>query len=258
MRRSLFRGRRLSRRYGWAALAIFILLALCGGGLVLSGRNAPPPEFKLADNGLLIPVGYPLWQRASDWLGRRKYIMLTFDDGPYGHGIDEKILAVLAKHHAHAAFFEVCANVTNTTRNVLQKILKAGSIVGNHTYNHRHLPKLDAAALQQQIAGCSAKLASVTGMQPSLFRPPWGQLSPEAIKVIHASGMQIVLWDANSEDSWLKNPRKIVDMSLYEASLGGGILLMHSRPTTAKALDGLLAKLQQQGFRFVLPTINKK
>jgi peptidoglycan/xylan/chitin deacetylase (PgdA/CDA1 family) len=67
--------------------------------------------------------------------------------------------------------------------------------------------------------------------------------------------MHIVLWDANSGDTWLKSPRQIIHMSLYEASLGGHILLMHSRPTTADALDTLLTKLQQRGFRFVLPSL---
>jgi peptidoglycan/xylan/chitin deacetylase (PgdA/CDA1 family) len=65
--------------------------------------------------------------------------------------------------------------------------------------------------------------------------------------------MQSVLWDANSGDTWLQSPQQIIHMSLYEVSLGGHVLLMHSRPSTAAALDTLLTKLQQRGFRFVLP-----
>jgi hypothetical protein len=42
---------------------------------------------------------------------------------------------------------------------------------------------------------------------------------------------------------------------LYEASLGGRILLMHSRPLTAQALDEVLTKLEHRGFTFVLPTV---
>ena len=94
---------------------------------------------------------------------------------------------------------------------------------------------------------------AITDKRPTLFRPPWGDLSPAATKVIHAAGMQSVLWDANSGDTWLKSPQQITYMSLHEASLGGHVLLMHSRPATAAALDTLLTKLQQRGFRFVLP-----
>lgn len=252
---SLQKKRRISRRYWLASLLVLAALALSTGALVWAGRNLPPPKFKLTTHGLLVPVSYPLWRQASDWLAQRKYIMLTFDDGPYGHGVDEKILAILAEHYAHAVFFYVCAHLRNATRDLPKRILAAGNMLGNHTYNHRHLPKLGSRALQHQIAGCSSKLASITGVRPALFRPPWGQLSPAAVKIIHAAGMQFVLWDANSGDTWLKSPTKMIHMSLYEASLGGHILLMHSKPSTAKMLGTLLTKLQARGFRFVLPAI---
>lgn len=251
---SLLKRRSVRRRFFvpvFVSLAVLILGAL---GLKLAGDASPPPRFKLDAHGLLTPIHYPVWRRLSDMLAGRKYIMLTFDDGPYGHGIDAKILAILATHHAHAVFFEVCAHINDATRSVPKQILASGNLLGNHSYDHRHLPKLGPADLQHEIAGCSDKLASITGVRPRLFRPPWGQLSPAVSKSIHSAGMQVVLWDANSGDTWLRSRRKIIQMSLYEASLGGHILLMHSRPTTAEALDTLLTRLQQRGFRFVLPS----
>lgn len=252
--RQLLEKRRMPRGLGSAVLAILVLLMLAGGSLAWLGRKLPPPEFALTDRGLLTPVHYPLWRQASDWLARRKYLMLTFDDGPYGHGVDQKITAVLEKHGAHAAFFLVCANINASTRDVLQDILATGNIIANHSHDHEHLPELEGPSLKHQIEACNSKLAAASGLRPVFFRPPFGQLSPEIVKLIRASGMQLVLWDANSGDSWLKEPQKIIEMSLYEASLGGSILLMHSRPATADALDELLTKLRRRGFRFVLPS----
>jgi len=251
---SQFERRVSPHRYLWWAIMGLASLACGAVALAWVGRDLPPPQFKPTNRYLIAPVNYPAWRRASDWLARRKYIMLTFDDGPYGDGVDEKILATLSQHQAHAVFFEVCAHINNETRDIPARILATGNLLGNHSYNHLHLPTLKAADLQQQIAGCSDKLESITGVQPRLFRPPWGQLSPAAVKAIHAAGMHIVLWDANSGDTWLKSPPQIIHMSLYEASLGGHILLMHSGPTTADALGTLLTKLQHRGFRFVLPS----
>ena len=256
--KQLHKKRHMPRWYGSVVLAILVFLMFIGGGLVWAGRNLPPPRFGLTDRGLLTPVDYPLWRQVSDWLARRKYIMLTFDDGPYGYGVDEKIIAILEKHGARAVFFEVCAHINDTTREVLQKILVAGNVIANHSYDHEHLPDLKGPSLKIQIEGCNSKLAAASGLRPTLFRPPFGQLSPEVVDVIRASGLQLVLWDANSGDSWLKEPQKIIEMSLYEASLGGSILLMHSRPTTADALDELLTKLRRRGYRFALPGPYKK
>jgi peptidoglycan/xylan/chitin deacetylase (PgdA/CDA1 family) len=65
--------------------------------------------------------------------------------------------------------------------------------------------------------------------------------------------MQQVLWDANSGDTWLKTPDAIVRLAVHDVSYGGNVLLMHSRPLTADALDTLLTQLEQRGFQFVRP-----
>jgi peptidoglycan/xylan/chitin deacetylase (PgdA/CDA1 family) len=244
--------------HAWAVLAVLTAVALGAGALVWAGRDLPPPKFQLTRRHLLTPVGYPLWRRASDWLAGRHYIALTFDDGPGGHGVDARILDILARHHAHAVFFEVCAHINSKTHDIPKRILASGNLLGNHSYDHLDLSALSAIALKHQTAGCSDKLESITGVRPSLFRPPWGQLSPAATKAIHAAGMHIVLWDANSGDTWLKSPDQIIRMSLYEASLGGHVLLLHSRSATAESLDTLLTQLQRRGYRFVLPSTGRE
>jgi peptidoglycan/xylan/chitin deacetylase (PgdA/CDA1 family) len=219
------------------------------------GSQLPSPQFKISETGELEPIEYPLWRKASDWLYGRQYVVLTFDDGPYGHGVDEQILSILAKYRARAIFFEVCAHITNDTINVPTKILSGGHLLGNHSYNHLHLPTLHGDSLTLQIKGCSHRIEEVSGLRPEYFRPPWGETSTEVLNAIHAAGMQQVLWDSNSGDTWLKSPNEIIRMSLHQISLGGSasILLMHSFPTTVVALEPLLADLKQRGARFVLP-----
>jgi len=72
------------------------------------------------------------------------------------------------------------------------------------------------------------------------------------MQAVHSAGMQQVLWDANSEDSWLKQPNQILYWSLEQTD-DDSILLMHDNPTTAAALDRVLTELERRGFRFVLP-----
>lgn len=220
---------------------------------MLAGRGLRPPQFVVAGRtGGIAPVAYPRWRRVSDMLAGRKYAMLTFDDGPYGDGVDESILDILRRHHAHAIFFLVCSHLTDSTAHVLGEIEKAGDLVGNHSYDHPHLNELSPSDLAHQIEGCSARISELGGQRPRYFRPPFGQTTPSILHAEQAAGMQQVLWNANSEDSWLKRPDQILYWSLEETG-NDSILLMHDVPTTAVALDSVLTRLEGRGYRFVLP-----
>jgi peptidoglycan-N-acetylglucosamine deacetylase len=230
------------------------LLLLCAVCLVLLiERTTQAPHFALNEGHANVdPIAQHTWRSASDWIVGKKYALLTFDDGPYGHGVDEKILGVLRKHHAHALFFVICNRLDRSNRGVLGEIEREGHLIGNHSFDHLHLTQLDAVELHQQIEGCSQRIARETGRRPFYFRPPFGLTSSTVQRSAEASGMRQMLWNANSEDSWVTKPDKILQLSLEETD-NHSILLMHDRPTTAAALDETLTSLEQRGFEFVLP-----
>jgi len=251
LRKALAKPIHLSVRHIAAAFGVMVL---CAGFLLLAGANLPPPRFVLnADQKSVDPLDYPFWREASDKLVGRKYVVLTFDDGFYKDGvIDESILDVLRWHHAHAMFFLVCGHLNEAADRVLSEIANTGNIIGDHSYDHEHLNGLNLVDLQHQIEGCSTRITSLTGHRPRFFRPPFGETSPQVMQVAQSAGMEQMLWNANSEDSWLKRPDQILSWSL-EQTEDRSILLMHDRPATAVALDRVLTDLEQRGFRFVLP-----
>jgi len=240
-----------------SARQLMILLAvllLCTGFLLLAGADLPPPRFVLnANQGSIEPLDYPFWRKVSDTLAGRKYVVLTFDDGFYGNGIiAESILDILRWHHAHAMFFLVCNHLNETSDRVLSEIENTGNVVGNHSYSHARLVELQLTDLQQQVEGCSTRITSLTGHKPHFFRPPFGETSFLVAQVAQSAGMEQVLWNANSQDSWQSRPDQILYWSLKQTE-DRSILLMHDRPATAVALDRVLTDLEQRGFRFVIP-----
>src|SRR5690242_4916163 len=94
------------------SIAILLLLAAL---LALAAATPPPRRFVITPDSNIEPARYPAWHRLGSWLEGRRYVLLTFDDGPYGDGVDEQILQVLQRHHAHAVFFLVCSHVTPAT-----------------------------------------------------------------------------------------------------------------------------------------------
>lgn len=61
----------------------------------------------------------------------KKYIYLTFDNG-YEAGYTEKILEVLKQNQVPATFF-ITAHYVNTQPDLVEKMIKEGHIIGNHT-----------------------------------------------------------------------------------------------------------------------------
>ena len=61
-------------------------------------------------------------------------IALTFDDGP-SEVITAKVLELLRQYNAKATFFCIGKNVISHP-DIVKKIIKNGSAIGNHTHNH--------------------------------------------------------------------------------------------------------------------------
>jgi len=77
----------------------------------------------------------------------------------------------------------------------------------------------------------------------------------------------LLLWGGNSYDSLLTQFKQqpgtfsdyIAAHPIYDVALNAGpgdVLLFHDYPNTAIALDGILTRLEQRGFQFVLPQAN--
>ncbi len=176
---------------------------------------------------------------------------LTFDDGPHPvHTPD--LLDVLARHGAHATFFQVGADVERHPE-LARRVAGEGHAVGNHSWSHPDLSQLDAADAIEELARTTALLADVLGRPPTFFRPPYGRLGPTTRADAAAAGLETVLWDVSPEDWSCPGVDAIVSRVL-----GGiedtSIVLFHDgggdRSQTVTAIDKLLSVLSARGFVF--------
>lgn len=230
-----------------------LLLTLFLYAMLLTAHGMDRPQFVLDQGSASVKhINNRPWRAASDFLAGRKYMVLTFDDGPYGYGLDEQVLAILRKHHARAVFFLICSHINDANRHVLGEFEREGNLIGNHSNDHLKLNTLAQPELDQQIGECSKRLAQLTGRRPYYFRPPFGATSPLVAKTAQSYGMKQMLWNANSQDSWMTKPEQILQWSV-EQSEDQSVLLLHEKPTTVAVLDQVLTQLEQRGFQFVLP-----
>lgn len=195
----------------------------------------------------------------------RKIVALTFDDAPDPR-FTPAILDVLAKYHICATFFVVGERAAKHPE-LVDRIIKEGHVIGNHSYNHSVFSTLSMYQFEQQIWKTDAIIRRITGVSPNFIRPPYGELLPKQVAWGKVNGFTIVNWDVDSED-WKKNPSSARVLANIRKTLQpGSIILQHAGggegqdlSGTINALPVLIEYLQGSGYDLLtLPEmLNKK
>ncbi len=172
-------------------------------------------------------------------------VALTFDDGPGPY--TDRILDVLTKYDAKATFF-VVGNRLGSYSSTLKRQVELGMEIGCHTWNHTQLTTLDRSGIASQISSTNNKVHEITGLYPSLLRPPYGSYNSTVREV---SGAPIIMWSIDTLDWKTRNAD-----STYKAVMNnvkdGDIILMHDiHSPTADAVERIVPALVEKGYQLV-------
>ncbi|WP_345541291.1 polysaccharide deacetylase family protein [Phytohabitans rumicis] len=179
------------------------------------------------------------------------FVALTFDDGP-GPQWTPMVLDVLDRHRAPATFFVVGERLTRHEDLMRHRIGRHE--LGNHTWAHRDLGKLDEAGVRDQLLRTHVAIRRVAGYPPTLMRPPWGHLGGSTLVIADEFEYDVVMWSHQMrEKRYAHNPpaqaRDIVDNVQP-----GSIVLAHDigarhRLVALNQLDAILNGLHRRGLR---------
>ena len=191
-----------------------------------------------------------------------KTVVLTFDDGPHYRHTDT-ILDTLKEHNAHAYFFAVGKNFGSHGHNgdltlkknaqKLERALAEGHKLGNHSFSHRVLTKLESDEQKQEVNYTNTLLTLVSGKSNTVFRPPYGSKDAELQTLTTNLGMRSIMWNIDSEDWADPLPESIVERVMTRLKKNKrGIVLFHDiHKQTVKALPNLLTQLAKEGYTVV-------
>lgn len=178
-----------------------------------------------------------------------KEIAITFDDGPNTE--THRILDTLAKHRVHAAFFCIGKNVEANPL-LVTRMYEEGHTIGNHTYTHSNTFDLKSTPrMYEDIQECNRIIKQILGVQPRLFRPPFGVTNPNVNRAIKRAGMLSVGWSLRSLDTKAKSKEQLKRRIFNRLKAGDIILLHDSVVITAEILTDIIQEAQQKGFTFV-------
>lgn len=182
-----------------------------------------------------------------------KQVYLTFDNG-YENGNTPKILDILKEKNVPAIFF-LTGDYVKDNKELIQRMLADGHVVGNHGYRHKSFPTLTSQELSDEIMKLDEMMKADHNYDMALVRPPKGEFSERSLAVSRQLGYQTLFWsfayldfDVNDQPS----PEKSLERSL--AGLHpGAIYLLHSLSNTnVEILPDLIDQIRAQGYSFHL------
>ena len=120
--------------------------------------------------------------------------------------------------------------------------------VMNHSDDHAHFSRLSEAEIQANVNGCNEKIATVTGVTPTLFRCPYGEYDDHVVTALNKMGMYTIQWDVDSLD-WKDLSAPEIQKRVLDGVGNGSIVLFHNAALhTPEALPGIIEQLQAQGY----------
>lgn len=178
-------------------------------------------------------------------------VAISFD-AAWGADDTDQLLQILKDNDVKATFF-LCGYWVDKYPEEVEKIAEAGHDLGNHSATHPHMSTLSAEQITQELQRCHQAVKEVTGIEMTLFRPPFGEYNDTVIRTAKENGYYSIQWDVDSLDWKEQGVEAEINQVLNHKHLGNGsILLFHNDAKyTPQALDTILKGLKEKGYDIV-------
>ncbi len=181
-------------------------------------------------------------------------VAFTFDDGP-NPDTTPAVIEACQKYNIPATFFIVTQRLVGKrgekSREVLQRELDAGFLIGSHSVSHANLKSGAATLMAKEIDQSLRTLAPQINRPVGLFRPPFGAFNKAGRAWLRKLRMTEALWSIDTLDWKAKNADKLrAKVGRMIVKQNGGVVLMHDvKPLTAKIIADVFDDLEAENCR---------
>ncbi len=178
-----------------------------------------------------------------------KVLSISFD-ASWGADKTIAILDILDKYNVKTTFFLVGSWVDKYP-DMLREIVARGHEIGNHSDSHPHMSQLTEDSIRKELRMMSDKVEKLTGVRPTLFRPPYGDYNNRVISVARAEGYEAVQWSIDSLDWKDRGTADIIKQCTYRVEPGDIVLFHNDSNDIVNALPTVIEHYQQLGYTII-------
>lgn len=182
------------------------------------------------------------------FLAPENKICLTFDVG-YENGCTERILDTLKEKDIKAVFF-LTYDYCKSNIPIVERMIKEGHTLGNHTYSHPSIPSCTDSEIKEEITLLHDYVKENFGYEMTLFRYPMGEFSEHSLSIIKNLGYKSLFWSfAYADWSTDNQPDPAEAYAKIKDSTHSGIYLLHAvSETNAQILGNVLDYWKNEGY----------
>lgn len=212
-------------------ISVIVVIVVFSAGITLITVSA---EKKL------IPIYYT---------DRQDSVSISFD-AAWGSDKTKRIVDCCLEYGIKTTFF-LTGFWIDANPEMVKYINDAGFEIGNHSENHYNMSGLSKSKVDQEIESVNTKIYNLTGVMPTLFRPPFGDYNNTLIKSLNDKNMYCIQWNVDSLD-WKGLSAKEIEDRVLSKIEGGSICLFHNNSDhIVEALPNIIEGIFTKGLKIV-------
>ncbi len=189
---------------------------------------------------------------ALDTVSTDKRMYLTFDCGYEYMNLTDDILDTLKEKNVKAAFFVTLSYIKSNPEKV-DRMIKEGHIVGNHSATHPVFPDISRTKMAEELYKVDEYLQKHFNYKTDYFRFPTGAYSENALELVTSVGYKSIFWSVAHGDYDTANQPSLKET--FDTVTGrfhpGAVILLHaSSQSNVDTLRDIIDEAIAQGYDF--------
>lgn len=168
----------------------------------------------------------------------------------WGEDLLPEMLEILKEKDVIITFF-VSGKWAKNNPYLLRKIYIAGHEIQSHGYSHKLCSKISADEVIEEIRKTEEVIYELVNTKTTVFAPPSGDYDSKTVDICRKMDYILSLWSIDTIDWRAGSTASVITERVLSKELNGGIILMHPKEETVKALPLLIDAIRERNINIV-------